>query len=405
MLPSISRAAVAAPLLFGFLSACNGPACGTYPVCDIREASCQAAVWAEAQCARDVRGETIPSVRVIDVDTYRAELEADLAAWEPEPDDRHLDLALDLLDLVPMDATRAETSIDDQVATVSAYYTRADGAITIIDRGAMDDVSDVIVLHHEMVHALQDRAHDLTAFYGETTTHDEAVARSMVVEGEAAALMYVYYLGTRAIDPLRADWAAFFDAWLDEVRGTTTASGIARSRLLAYPLGGRATISAWLTDTRAARRAFDDPPPSTVSFFYDALRGETAPGPAGAPVCDATPVPPGARHVLDDTFGATVLYAFIAGSGRDADAWMLARAWTGDRVTVVASEDGEHTGIAWRIRVRDVAAIETLVERTEWFWSQPLHGMFRDGSSLVLFAGDDPALFEGLSAAAAAPCP
>ena len=286
MLPSIARPTIAALLLCGSLSACNGPACGTYPVCDIREASCQAAVWAETQCARDGVGEPIPPVRVIDVDTYRAELEADLASWEPGPDDPHLDRALDLLDLVPMDATRAETSIDDQVATTNAYYARADGAITIIDRGAMDDASDVIVLHHEMVHALQDRAHDLTAFYGETMTHDEAVARSMVVEGEATGLMYLYYLGTLAVDPLQADWSAFFDAWLDEVRGPTTASGIARSRLLAYPLGGRATIDAWLADTRSARRAFDDPPSSTVSFFYDPFRGETGPGPF-SPVCSS----------------------------------------------------------------------------------------------------------------------
>src|SRR5688500_1325797 len=126
------------------LTACSDddrPGARQSPICDIRFASCQQAVFASTASLRGQRGEALPRVRTRTLaeieEEFRSagelELDAEASAWWR---------AQALLRLVPAGQEPGEVSLQNFLDNVAAYYDSSNKQITILDRGTPTDVMD-----------------------------------------------------------------------------------------------------------------------------------------------------------------------------------------------------------------------------------------------------------------------
>ena len=296
----------------------------------------------------------LPALRIIDRDTYRAELVADAAAAIPTPEDLHFDAALRLLRLLATSSSVSDASIESRVMNTVAYYSSDTGSITVIDRGeAMSLLDDVGTLAHEMTHAIQDRRHGLRAFRTAVDGTDARFARDAVVEGDATFVGRYYRTAADGRTLTETEWRRYFAGWRDGLLADIAVAEdrwpLARRGLL-YPLGGNLAASIALREGASALDTlFLDPPATALAVSVDSLAGE---GTLPAEEIDCAPpaAPPGMVTSSENRMGVPLVYAFVAEVGRIAEGWSAAQRIVADRLTIYGDGIGGRTAVAWRIR-------------------------------------------------------
>jgi hypothetical protein len=391
-------------LLLGFLS------CGNEQVslpCEITRRACQEAIFRAVVETREQTNATVPGVRVI----TRAQLADELrTSVEQEAAQRSLadtELAnptqrgLSLLGLMPEpDMQSADDAyIAQSVASIAAYYSHSSHDVTVIADQAADLDDATITLAHEFVHALQDQREGLSRLsqkYVHASDDDDAF--TSLVEGEATWLSYVaYYREARQVEYRALHHESAFKSILDKTLATIRKSGaplLEATELLPYPIGGEHVARVHIDRGLSAVAAlFDDPPLTLRAYVDDDYRDRL-------PVmldCDEPEPPSGYVRIDSDRLGfAGLLSLALAHDQGEQEAFALARAWRGDRISLYAlakppaSGADEPVAVSWRLQLDSVSSAQALLnillaERG------PLD-VVPQGSAVVISAVSDPAL-------------
>jgi hypothetical protein len=252
---------------------------------------------------------------------------------------------------------------------VLGYYDPKHGYLGVVRRehDAHSALDDDMVLVHELTHALQDQAFDLESFEEDDPLSDEAAARTALVEGDAAEVMFDFMTRQPAApapdrDPDSArdrDFEAA-PAWVRASLEFTYVDGM-RFCAEVRKAGGQALLD----------RAFrDDPPLSSEQILHP----EKWTGERDDPVLlswpDLAAALPGARELAQGQLGELGIRVLLAGTGGgETGAERAAAGWGGDRFAVY-EKDGRRL-LAW-LTAWDTAAdareLESALHRLDGKW-------------------------------------
>jgi hypothetical protein len=151
--------------------------------CDVRKAACQDRALRHAACLRGRNENTDLSLPVTIMDREEYVRRSAESAREESRESAHMRRGLALFGLEQADAD-AEQAAEQRAWLVGAFYDPDERGITILDFGRPDSVYAVTTLVHEMVHALQDAAGQLSA-REPTRRLDQSLAYDALIEGEA----------------------------------------------------------------------------------------------------------------------------------------------------------------------------------------------------------------------------
>lgn len=207
------------------------------------------------------------------------------------------------------------------------------------------DLEQEFVVCHEVVHALQDRRHDLERFLEGAAGADAALARRAVVEGDATYFgLAALFAGVQGVDldALEVD-PAMLDDDLGDLEG---APPVVVEGLLFPYLGGLRLLQAL---GAAREQVWSRPPRSTEQVLHpEKYRADEPPvrvvlG-AGAP-------PPGWSLVAEDTLGEALLRVLLrqAPDVHRAEADRGAAGWGGDAYRVYRGPGGA-LALAWALQ-------------------------------------------------------
>ena len=91
-----------------------------------------------------------------------------------------------LLDFIPPGTDLKEVFADLYAGSVVGYYDTDTGEMYVLNDGEDPNPASKYTLAHELIHALQDQAFDLDAFFPEDEENDDlARAKTALVEGDA----------------------------------------------------------------------------------------------------------------------------------------------------------------------------------------------------------------------------
>jgi hypothetical protein len=333
--------------------------------CDARESDCQRRLFEIAACLRgDEPGET-PLIRVISRDEYAERLRADYAA-RPPSDTRSMEHTLALFGLSDEGSYDVEAQIARARDFLWGVYTHDTSEILLIDREvSFDDPEVNAVLVHEFVHALQDRAVGLDAFYDAyALTWDAQLAVGAMIEGDADLIRYRYATSVLGLDPAQVDLGRAFESRIelrwDELKKSQAA--LASSRMLfAYLYGARYLNHVFQTGgARAVADVWSSPPTTTYAFLASQ---DGVVEPDFEPVGFEAPEPPeGVTQTSQLPLGAWGLFVLLTKNGQSFEASGAgARAWRGD--TYFSYEQGRAAAGIWRIELADADTAERLASQ------------------------------------------
>jgi hypothetical protein len=279
---------------------------------------------------------------------------------------------------------------------VAAFFSAEHRQVTILDRGSpLDEPGAVILLVHELVHALQ-----AARFEGEPSgccaTYDESLAFRGLLEGEAELyqdLALVYGYGD---DPDEVAWDAIFQsfessAWAAARRNP---SPYVFAQLdFPYAFGGDYVNDAYRAGGNAAVRSLSSAPPGSTREIltgYGATPPENGiwrenPEEVGSPE-----LPEEFEFVANVRLGA-FLYEIFESKwrvGTFADSGFLGDVFNVFRETETFAIVG-----AWRLRFESEQQMSVVAGLVE---SQSGLGVERDGRDLVIWASSDQSLLPAL---------
>ena len=345
--------------------ACSQPSLTT---CDITQRACQQDIYYKVL---SLRGDAIdpfdglPPVTVISEDAYRTMLEQEQASTAqsgPNPWDKALLLlhftsaSSSAGDGGTSDGGTGNSSIDDQVAHVYAFYDPSTKTVTIISHPNQTSSDDrqqaMITLAHELVHSLQDRELDLNK--QDFTSSDDYLAFDSMIEGDARFYEYLFENGLLALGYPQSDMVAMPNYELNYVYTHFDEAGapLFAGKLLVYGLGAKYLATAYDSGGNAGvRHAYAKAPHHMVGFLVGddgrvppVSNGNVCPAPV------ALALAPTDATTSADQFGALLFYTFLRGWGVAHDvAFATAQTWTGDFLRVQASSDFATSAAAWRI--------------------------------------------------------
>ena len=344
--------------------------------CDITQRTCQEDIYFHDLSLRgdgyDPFG-GLPPVTVITEDEFRQQLiaqaQSDAAKNGPNPWDKAL-LLLHLTSatnssagvggvgdgVAGNDAGTGNSTIEDEVAHVLAFYSSQTKTVTIVahpnQTGSDAESNAMITLAHELIHSLQDRELDLNK--QDFQTSDGYLAYDTIIEGDAR-----FYETLFANDLLHLEWRQSNITELAKKQlqdyydnfGELGAPQFAAQALI-YPLGELYEATEYQAGGSAAvRHGYAKEPPRMVGFLVNA--DGTAPPVGSGNVCPASAVANASLPTAGtDQFGALLLYTFLRGWNVDhATAFATAQTWTGDFLRVQANGDLSTTAVAWRIEL------------------------------------------------------
>jgi hypothetical protein len=347
-------------------SGCGGNDCPTLRECDIREAECQERTAEVAACLRG-GDEARPAVTVVDKDAFIEEQVQSVRQSGETADERDLRRGLALLALMPWSDDPVELS-RDRWRNVAAFYSSDSHGVTILDDGdELDGPGAVLLLLHEMIHAMQ--GPEMDAWYEQHGgTFDRELSLSSLIEGEAVlyddlAALYGYGLSLDDID-WKESFRTFKSASWNDAR--TTDAGYARAYShFSYAFGG-AYLNAAYRDAGnvAVRRVFEAPPLSTraVMAGYNAvdppLRAD--PNEVGRPV-----LPEQYSHLATLHLGAWLseLFRDVWSASHRGFGDYVDSGFTGDVLSIFRGPfEGEVTSV-WRLRFERADQADAYVSR------------------------------------------
>lgn len=239
---------------------------------------------------------------------------------------------------------------------VGGYYDPAAGQLVLVRRPAAaddDGTYDDTVAAHELVHALQDQAHDLDAWSDRHDDHaDAAVASRALVEGDASWAMVRWQLRDQ-LAALPMPPPDLVDGLLPavELREVLALTRADQPRLAAAPpaitlplvlpyaqglvLAGR--LVGVSDDWSPLDQAFSAPPRSSEQVLHpERYLGDTPDWPTEVAFSELDRRLPGWTVVDEDVLGEVGLYALLATWRPDVEPGPAADGWDGDRYLVLA---------------------------------------------------------------------
>lgn len=353
--------------------------------CDIHDPSCQQRIAEIAACQWGGAGTAalLPEVTTRSEDEYRALLaQANPARGDAQ---RAVDASLALLGLIDPGDLSSEAVVAQIAERVLAYYDFETKNINLIAHAASAGTASAPsaenlaeadgTLLHELIHAQQDAAHDLSALQARgTASTDSLTAAQGLYEGEASFHEWLFeaMLAGAQLD------AGFVEAGLRQ-RRVENEDAVFQSphvftsalQLLPYTYGsvwisdlwlrgGRAAVQSrytqgpgnWLPALRAVWNADgDDDAPKllaypTVNIYFSGER----PGP------DSELLP-----VSLDRLGAYTVYMAARLAGDPELGERLALGWRGDQLDVYQLDAGGNAG-RWQVRFADAASSAAFAE-------------------------------------------
>jgi hypothetical protein len=333
--------------------------------CDVFVTTCQTRLLELAACMRGSSPGALPPVSRMTEAEYAQWLTARMAEQPPPPNLNHYEAGLVMLGLVARGAFAPSSMAATRAAFVWGVYRHDTDDIVLIDRGLPGDDVDVnSVMLHELVHALQDRDQDLTAWYdAHAGTYDEALAAMSVVEGEARLHQQRYGASALGLDPNAINWPAHFEntvAIVDEWVRAQPSPYLASYSGFPYEYGARLLLPRFFERGHQAIAELFASPPTDTRLLLDPRAAANVPA---GPMLMA-PVPP-ADWVLtqETTLGAWGTYLELARNG-SIDARLLALGWRGDRLWVYGGIGAaeEATTVVWRIAFADDATAASVAQ-------------------------------------------
>lgn len=221
-----------------------------YVVCSTDDADCIKRVAEVVGCHLD-RETLYPTVRFLTAEQVLAEMEdaaTPLTAEQERDNDDYLKMQV-LLGLMPEGYSPAQADAD-YLRNFAAYYSPEQKHIVIIsDRAARDLERDYSVLVHEMVHAYQDAAWDLTALQeAHAYTYDRSLGVRALIEGDAVLYQSLAVVELSGNDPLEVDWWSYFKDWQDDSLKRafeTETPALDTAARFPYAFGGEFVLNAW----------------------------------------------------------------------------------------------------------------------------------------------------------------
>ncbi|HKU38888.1 MAG TPA: hypothetical protein VJR89_12095 [Polyangiales bacterium] len=335
--------------------------------CDIADRECAQGILELTACIRGDDVPELPKINRVTAAQFGALLraEAEERGQGPSP----WDPVLRALSLVPSGATSIDAAIDEAVQSVAAFYDSETKEVSVIEDAAGMPAAPrdrAYVLSHELTHALQDRAHDLTQLQeesGEST--DRRMALGMLVEGEATVTstrVLVRLLG-RSID--RFSFGRYFDVMDDSLSEAVEVSPGPLSTVLQglpYSVGGRYVARVWeQSEQDGVEALFEAAPPTAADWIdgdvSDPERSRGEPLDCGPPLA-----PPGFALYELDRLGAAGVIAMLG--AHDAVDLSLAGELANDAFALYVSEGAADPATApvigvWRLRFRTARAIDS----------------------------------------------
>jgi hypothetical protein len=362
----------------------EAPRCKPMQRCDVREAACQEQALRQAAClrGRDESTDLSLPVSVMKREDY-VQRQLESAAEENEPR-AQMRRGLALFGLEHPDAERAA---EQRARLVGAYYDRSERSITILDFGRSDSVFAVTTLVHEMVHALQDAAGELTPREPERRL-DQSLAYAAISEGEATIVQdEALVLG--------------FDLAFDEPTYTRALASYRRSSYSTASYDVSPFATAYMRFAYAFGASYLWPlrleaGPAAFADAYDALPESTDAVMRGAPAHDRDDLGDSAVPVLSDLpdlptlslVGTYHLGRFLYEVGLDSyetriprDSLPAGDRFVADTLSVFVAEDGRVLAV-YRARFAsedDLAELSDHLERERedyerWPEREPPHG-------------------------------
>src|SRR4051812_10152168 len=180
--------------------------------CDVNATACQEKLLKLAACMRGSEPGELPPVTHMTADQYAAALEAEAATEEPAPEAPNVAATLALLGLAEPGALETGAAVMRRATSLAAFYRDDKNDIVLIDQPGVQPADSNSALLHELVHALQDRESDLSAYKQAhfDGASDAFLATDAIVEGEARLHEYVYAISLLGYDPHTVDLDTFF---------------------------------------------------------------------------------------------------------------------------------------------------------------------------------------------------
>lgn len=360
--------------------------------CDIRDVLCVEQLARIAGCLHGANPQA-PAVGVSfwsEADAERdflAELQA-----SPRPELDHLEVALARFGLTEPGALEPAATAARLARELTAFYDYTRRDIVIIEHPAPSDpFAENVIVVHELIHAVQDREHDLGAFDQRFRRGIDGSLRSAsVVEGEARMHERRYFAALAGLDVEEIDLGrSFANLRLNSERWLWSQADLFSASQLSVPYGHGAeyVYGLWAKSGQGAVRALFDAPPASmheilVTVWGGEVASELAPFPA-----PTDPPPEGLVLETWTPMGAWGTYLLAGRSAADlAVAERLALDWRGDLLEVF-SFDARETAARWRLRF---GREESAVELAKLVAAEPLFELTRDGATVTLRASTAP---------------
>jgi hypothetical protein len=360
-------------LALGLLCLWSGFACGerSLSTCDITQRACQEDIYYRVL---NLRGDGydpfggLPPVTVITEDQFRQQLVDEQAKTDqsgPNPWDKALLLFHFTSSTgtssdggVGTDAGTDNSTIDDQVTHVYAFYDPTPKTVTIISHpsqtGPDAEKEGMITLAHELVHAMQDRESDLQK--QDFATSDAYFAWDAMIEGDARFYEYLFENQLLNLGYSQSTIVQMPDAELNYIYKHYDQAGapMFAAKLLVYPLGAKYLATAYHQGGNAAvRHAYAEAPQHTVGLLVGADGRVPSAGSGDAcPAPYVATLPTSGKTAGADEFGALLFYTFLRGWNVDQDtAFSTAQTWTGDFLRIQTAADFSMTAGVWRVEL------------------------------------------------------
>lgn len=331
---------------------------GGFVPCDIVEAHCQQRIAELAACQWGGPGTPVvqPAVHTLSQAEYRLQLR-DGAAQDGQAQAAlraAVDASLALFGLIDGGDLALDSVVERNAQDVLAYYDPASKSITVIEHGSGTHQPEAnATLLHEMIHALQDTAHDLDALRARALSgsSDSDVALRSLVEGEAKLhdLLFTASLSGAPLTP------ELLRQQLEQRRVLSEdllfqASGVLGSSLQSVPYlyGPEWVLERWLEGGSAAlRAAYDSVPTDLLAVLqssWGAAQEAATPSAYPAPNVYTTGAEPEEGSQLIplayDRLGPYTVYTAARLAGDALAGQDLALGWRGDQLDVYELDAG-----------------------------------------------------------------
>jgi len=370
--------------------------------CDIVSVSCQQWTLDWVELERESTSGRLPSVRVVSEEEFAAKVQPSMTP--PNMEASNFETIMRLLGVAPQNQSLEEATAMDSAMNVAARYYPDEDEVLVVARESMDPRLAVIVLAHELVHALQDQE---GAFELEPSALDARVSYRAAVEGEAS--YYELRVGRSLgwYDLEDGQWDSLLDDWTERVRSDVADSSwpmLAASRWLPYPLGTRWVLELFRSGgDAAAREAVRNFPNHSRELLFDDepnARSELreVQCPLGSPF-------DGLTELEGEPLGRLLVWAFLqAYLSEDWLAWLSAAHLESDRIHLFEEPNTGARVLGWRMRFEDSALAQDI--STELREQRQSWHVARWGDELQIVVSSDESVFhDWVAPDDASPCP